>query len=110
MIHDKSLEEMVLGYCRQVGGLVEPPAYNIYEVLLPDDISARWGIASHQQFVFNAGHLQENAVYLYYGHPLVETIVNELLLQSANVELFINNLRKLTGHFFNNEFSAVYVY
>jgi hypothetical protein len=93
VIHDKSLEEMVLGYCRQVGGLVEPPAYNIYEVLLPDDISTRWGIASHQQFVFNAEHLQENAVYLYYGHPLVETIVNELLLQSANIELFINNLR-----------------
>jgi len=93
MIHDKSLEELVLGYCRQVGGLVEPPAYNIYEVLLPDDISARWGIESHQRFAFDAAHLQEDAVYLHYGHPLVETIVNELRLQSANGQFFVNNIR-----------------
>ena len=93
MIQDKSLEELVLGYCRQVGGLVEPPAYSIYEVLLPDDISARWGIKPHQRFVFDSAYLQENTVYLHYGHPLVETMVNELRWLSANGQFFVNNLR-----------------
>ena len=93
MIQNKSLEELVLGYCRQVGGLMEPPAYNLYEVLLPDDISARWGIEPHQRFAFDAAHLQEGAVYLHYGHPLVETIVNELRWQSANGRFFVNNIR-----------------
>ncbi len=93
MIQNKSLEELVLGYCRQVGGLVEPPAYSIYEVLLPDDISARWGIKPHQRFVFDSAYLQENTVYLHYGHPLVETMVNELRWLSANGQFFVNNLR-----------------
>jgi hypothetical protein len=53
MNQDKPLDELVLGYCRQVGGLVEPPAYNIFEVLLPDDISTRWGIDPHQRFTFS---------------------------------------------------------
>ena len=47
-----SLEELVLGYCRQVDGLVEPPAYGAYEVLLPDEVAARWGVAPHQHFAF----------------------------------------------------------
>lgn len=93
MIQEKSLEELVLGYCRQVGGLVEPPAYNLYEVLLPDDVSVRWGMAPHQRFVFDAAHLREDSVYLYYGHPIVETIVSELRWQSANGQFFINNIR-----------------
>ena len=93
MSQDKSLEELVLGYCRQVGGLVEPPAYTLYEVLLPDDISARWGIEPHQRFAFDAAHHQEGSVYLYYGHPLVETIVNELRWQSANGQFYVNNIR-----------------
>lgn len=93
MVQDKSLEELVLGYCRQVGGLVEPPAYNNYEVLLPDDIAARLGIQPHQRFTFDGPHLHEETVYLHYGHPLVETIVNELHWQSANGQFFINNIR-----------------
>ena len=93
MTQDKSLEELVSGYCRQVGGLVEPPAYNIYEVLLPDDIAARWGIQPHQRLTFDTSHLHEETVYLHYGHPLVETIVNELHWQSANGQFFINNIR-----------------
>ena len=93
MILEKSLEELVLGTCRQVGGLVEPPAYHIHEVLLPEDISSRWGIEPHQRFVFDAADLREDAVYLYYGHPLVETMVNELCQQSANGQFYINNIR-----------------
>jgi len=86
-----SLEELVLGYCRQAGGLVEPPAYDIHELLLPDEVAARWGISAHQRFAFSAG--RENATYLHYGHALVETIVEELRLKTANGRFFINNVR-----------------
>jgi hypothetical protein len=86
-----SLEELVLGYCRQVEGLVEPPAYGAYEVLLPDEVAERWGLPSHQQFTFAPEN--ENATYIYYGHALVETIVDELRLKTANGRFFINNIR-----------------
>jgi hypothetical protein len=88
-----SLEELVLGYCIQVGGLVEPPAYGIHEVLLPDEIASRWGVEADQRITFNADNNQDGVVYLHYGHPLVETIVNELRLQAANGQFFINQVR-----------------
>jgi hypothetical protein len=86
-----SLEELVLGYCRQVDGLVEPPAYGAYEVLLPDEVAARWGVAPHQHFAF-APDL-ENAAYIHFGHNLVETIVDEVRAKTANGRFFINNVR-----------------
>jgi len=93
-----SLEELVLGYCRQVDGLVEPPAYGAYEVLLPDEVAARWGVPPHQHFAFapdadpdktGAG----NAAYIHFGHNLVETIVDEVRTKTANGRFFINNVR-----------------
>jgi len=92
MSEDISLEELVLGYCRQVGGLVEPPAYGIYETLLPDEVSTRWGVEAHQRFTFSS-ESEKESTFLHYGHPLVETIVNELRLQTANGRFFINNVR-----------------
>jgi len=86
-----SLEELVLGYCRQAGGLVEPPAYGVYEVLLPDEVAGRWGISAHQRFAFSTDI--ENSTHLHYGHALVETIVEELRLKTANGRFFINNVR-----------------
>ena len=91
MSENISLEDLVLGYCRQVGGLVEPPAYGVYEVLLPDEVAARWGISEHQRFAFSTD--MENATNLHYGHALVETVVEELRLITANGRFFINNVR-----------------
>jgi len=88
-----SLEGLVLGYYRQIGALVEPPAYGAYEVLLPDDAAARWGITPHQKIVFDAVHQKNGVTFLHYGHALVETIVEELRGQSANGHFFINNVR-----------------
>lgn len=95
MTKDTSLEELVLGYCRHAGGLVEPPAYGIYETLLPAEVAARWGLVSHQHFTFDAEAQKEQAglTFLHYGHTLVDTIVNELRWQSANGQFFINNVR-----------------
>jgi hypothetical protein len=88
-----SLEGLVLGYFRQVGALVEPPAYGVYEVLLPDEAAARWGIFPHQKIVFDAVHQQDGVTFLHYGHALIETIAEELRGQSANGQFFINNVR-----------------
>jgi hypothetical protein len=94
MVQDStSLEQLVLGYFRQVGALVEPPAYGAYEVLLPDEAAARWGISPHQKIVFDAAHQQAGVTFLHYGHALIETIVEELRGQSANGQFFINNVR-----------------
>ena len=83
----------MLGYFRQVGALVEPPAYGAYEVLLPDEAAGRWGISPHQKIVFDAARQQNGVTFLHYGHALIETIVEELRGQSANGQFFINNVR-----------------
>lgn len=88
-----SLEQLVLGYFLQLGGVVEPPAYGAYEALLPDDVAVRWGISAEQKIIFDAAHQQDGATFLHYGHALVETIVEELRGQSANGYFFINNVR-----------------
>lgn len=93
MPQDTSLSELVLGYFRQVGALVEPPAYGAYEVLLPDEAAARWGIAPHQKIIFDTGRQQNGVTFLHYGHALIETIVEELRAQSAHGQFFINNVR-----------------
>jgi hypothetical protein len=93
MPQDSSLSELVLGYFRQVGALIEPPAYGIYEILLPDEVAARWGISPHQKIVFDATRQQDGVTFLHYGHALIETIVEELRGQSANSHFFINNVR-----------------
>jgi hypothetical protein len=93
MPQDSSLSELVLGYFRQVGALIEPPAYGIYEILLPDEVAARWGISPHQKIVFDAARQQDGITFLHYGHALIETIVEELRGQSANSHFCINNVR-----------------
>jgi hypothetical protein len=91
MSENISLEELVLGYCRQAGGIVEPPAYGVYEILLPDEVAARWKIGAHQRFAFSTD--AENVTHLHYGHALVEIIVEELRQKIANGRFFINNVR-----------------
>lgn len=115
MAEDTSLRDFILGYCQQVGGLVEPPAYGVYEVMLPEDVAVRWGIDSFQRFSFDpafnsslppddeGGSNSSPVVWedagarsvttLYYGHPLVETIVFELRQRPADTRLFINPRR-----------------
>lgn len=97
MSEDTSLQELILGYCRQVGALVEPPAYGIYEILLPDEVAARWGVETIQKFVFTPEAEPETAhnlpTYINYNHPLVETIVDEVRRQTANSLSFVSNVR-----------------
>lgn len=104
MAQDTSLKNMIVGYCRQMGGLVEGPTFGVYEVLLPDEVAARLKIDPHQKFVFSsvdevaATESQskggESALtLLHYGHPLVDSVVEDLRRQVAIGQFFINNAR-----------------
>ena len=46
------LADFVLNYRREGGAIVEPPAYGVYEVLLPDELAARLGVSGYQRFAF----------------------------------------------------------
>jgi hypothetical protein len=91
MTESVSLEELVLGYCQELDGLVEPPAYGTYEVLLPDEAATRWGMKPHLRLAFTPG--SEKALHIHFGHTLVDSIVEELRQKTANARFFINNVR-----------------
>lgn len=85
------LEKFVLGYLQEVGGIVEPPAYGIYEALLPEPVAARWRVPAYLQLAFT--DTEREATVLSYNHPLVEEMVQEVSDRSASSLLYINNLR-----------------
>lgn len=90
------LSDFVLGYCQQAGAIVDPPAYGVYEVLLPEKAASQLGAATFQRFAFSENSAQEPSeeiTYLHYGHPFVERIVEALQGQTANAQLFINTVR-----------------
>jgi len=94
------LRDFVLGYCRQAGAIVEPPAYGVSDVLLPEEVAARLGIAPFQRFAFEEPSDQETGSFvpdqvtsLYYGHPLMERIAEEVRQQTGNARLYINAVR-----------------
>lgn len=95
MAEESRLRDLVLGYCRQAGALVDPPAYGVYEVLLPEEVAARWRVDPFQRFTFSAGRQDDGGevTRLYYGHGLVEEIINELRQQPANAHFYINMVR-----------------
>jgi len=86
------LEAFVLGYLKQVEGLVEPAGYGIHEVLLPERVAQRWDTAVYQQITF-ADTVEAEATHLGYNHPLVEQMVEEARTQSASTKLYINELQ-----------------
>jgi hypothetical protein len=103
MAEETALRELVLGYCRQIGALVEPPAYGVYEVLLPEEVAVRWRVDPFQRFTFSPGEQdgRSEVTRLYYGHALVEEIVNELRQQAANAHFYINMVRLQKPGLFN---------
>jgi hypothetical protein len=94
------LGDFVLGYLQQAGAIVEPPAYGVYDVLLPEEAAARLGVAPFQRLAFDeqaaAGTGPRPAhelTFLHYGHPLVEKIVGEVRQQPASGRLYLNTVR-----------------
>jgi hypothetical protein len=86
------LETFVLDYLEEAGSLIEPPAYRIYEVILPEAIAERWDVPAYLQLAFTDTE-REEAIRLGYNHPLVEKMVKEAHNRSASTCFSINNLR-----------------
>ncbi len=86
------LEQFVLSYLQEAGALVEPPAFQVYEVLLPDAAARRWQQPTYLQLAFTETE-QADATHLGYNHPLVEQLVQEAHQHPASTRLIIDNLR-----------------
>ena len=92
------LTDFVVNALRQVGGLVDPPAFDQYDVLLPEEVARRWQVPAYQRLTFatgtpEAGSDGEPVTAIGYGHPLVETLVEEIRAEPAPMQAFINSVR-----------------
>lgn len=86
------LEQFVLSYLQEAGALVEPPAFQVYEVLLPDAAAHRWQQPTYLQLAFTETE-QADATHLGYNHPFVERLAHEAHDHPASTRLIIDNLR-----------------
>jgi hypothetical protein len=104
------LADFVLNALRQAGGLVDPPAFGIYDVLLPDELAHRWQVPAYQRLSFDeesgvtvgspiaeaadkAGEGMEEVTAVGYGHPLLETLAEEVRAEPACTQVFANTVR-----------------
>jgi len=90
------LHNFVLNFCRLSGGIVEPPAFGVYEVLWPEAVAARLGVGAFQRLSFDEEEQQGEAdglTVLSYGHPLIEEMTAAALSTPANTLLHINAVR-----------------
>jgi len=92
------LADFVLSAFRQAGGIVEPPAYGIYEVLLPEKVAHRWSVPAYQRLAFAdeppaemAG--TEDVTSVGYGHALVEMLIEETRARPTCVQVYVNDVR-----------------
>lgn len=89
------LVDFVLDFCRAQGGVVEPPAYGVYDVLLPEAVAAQLDIDPLQRFAFDdASAAASNGVTLLtYGHPLVERMMETARAVPACARFYVNDVR-----------------
>ena len=92
------LADFVLNYYREGGAIVEPPAYGVYEVLLPDELASRLDVPAYQRFAFDDALATETdgageVTRLGYGHPLVESLIEAARQVPACTRLYVNTVR-----------------
>ncbi len=92
------LADFVLNSFRQAGGIVEPPAYGVHEVLLPGEVARRWNVPAYQRLAFAdeapvEATGMEDVTIVGYGHPLVETLMEETRAEPACVLAYVNDVR-----------------
>lgn len=77
------LSDFTLSFVRQHGGLVEPTAPDLYEMVLPDALAAAWAIEPFQYVAFSQDAAQlaetelaaENILQLGFSHPMLDEMV-----------------------------------
>ncbi len=87
------LADFVLNYCRHAGALVEPAADGVYDVLLPDDLTAQWRVPALQRFAFEDVGPSAEVTRLGYGHPLVEQMAESARSEPLCGRLYVNQVR-----------------
>jgi len=92
------LADFVLNVFRRSGGLVGPPTYGVYEVLLPDKVAHRWNVPSYQRLAFADEVPAETAAtedvnIVSHGHPLLETLIETIRAERTCVLAYINDVR-----------------
>jgi hypothetical protein len=87
------LADFVLDFCRAFGGIVEPPAYGVHDVLLPEPIAAQLNVEPLQRFAFDEEASGGAFTRLSYGHPLVERMIELAGASPACAWLFISDVR-----------------
>jgi hypothetical protein len=89
------LADFVLDFCRAMDGVVEPPAYGTYDVLLPDELAAQLGVDPFQRFAFEAANAAtaDGVTFLAYGHSLVERMAELARQDPACARFYINAVR-----------------
>ena len=90
-----SLQDFVLAYCEEVGGLIERPAYGLVDLLLPDEIARRLGTDPLIRLAFTeetaAAHPE--ATHLTYGHSLLEGIEEDMRGRGLALRRYVNQVR-----------------
>ncbi len=90
-----SLQDFVLAYCEEVGGLIERPAYGLVDLLLPDKVARRLGTEPLVRLAFTeetaAAHPE--ASHLTYGHPLLEGVVEDMQKRGLALRRYVNDVR-----------------
>ena len=92
------LADFALNVFRRSGGIVGPPAYGVYEVLLPEEVARRWNVPTYQCLAFADEASAEIAAtedlsIVSYGHPLLETLIEETRGERTCMLAYINDLR-----------------
>ena len=87
------LADFVLDFCRAFGGIVEPPAYGVHDVLLPEAIAEQLGVEPLQRFAFDEDASGGTFTWLSYGHPLVERMASLVAGTPASARLYIDDVR-----------------
>ena len=90
-----SLQDFVLAYCEEVGGLIERPAYGLVDLLLPDEVARRLGTEPLVRLAFTeetaAAHPE--ATHLTYGHPMLEGIEEDMRGRGLALRRYVNQVR-----------------
>jgi hypothetical protein len=86
------LSEFVLGYLHEQGSLVNPPAYGLHEVLMPDDLAAGLRLDAYQRLAFASTSVAAT-LQVGYSHPLVDEIARRLILEPGHGLGYVNNVR-----------------
>jgi len=86
------LARFVLGSLEHAGSVVAPPAYGIYETLLPDELAGQLQVDSYLRLSFDAA-AEADALRLSVNHRLVEALAEQAAQQPGHAQVALNHVR-----------------